>query len=305
MCDQLDVFLQHETASFVDKLFTTLESKSYLQSNPEPPARSERAEHNQIITNGQSAPTTSTPAAPAPASATSTSETRAKRRERSRDRRRSWSPRSRSRSHSRDRDRDRSKRSRSRDRTRDRSGRSGYDDRRRRSPPRRSDRRRSRSPRRLSRSPRRRQRSPHATSSHETVPPPVSVISTESAVSAVATAVPNVVPLQSVVVAPPAPLDRQKFRCRDYDEKGFCMRGDLCPYDHGADPVVLEDVELSSMLSYNRPPPPVGAPITGPPAGPPPVGPPPHLRGPPPGLPPPGNSNYSNLALSLTLCLNR
>lgn len=30
-------------------------------------------------------------------------------------------------------------------------------------------------------------------------------------------------------------------RCRDYDEKGFCLRGDLCRYDHGNDAVVLED----------------------------------------------------------------
>merc|ERR1719330_2031634 len=30
-------------------------------------------------------------------------------------------------------------------------------------------------------------------------------------------------------------------RCRDYDEKGFCLRGDLCKFDHGTDAVVLED----------------------------------------------------------------
>ena len=29
-------------------------------------------------------------------------------------------------------------------------------------------------------------------------------------------------------------------RCRDYDEKGFCMRGDQCKFDHGSDAVVLE-----------------------------------------------------------------
>jgi len=38
MTDQLDVFLQQETRGFVDKLFITLDSKSYLQSNPEGPA---------------------------------------------------------------------------------------------------------------------------------------------------------------------------------------------------------------------------------------------------------------------------
>ena len=25
----------------------------------------------------------------------------------------------------------------------------------------------------------------------------------------------------------------KKPRCRDYDEKGFCLRGDLCKFDHG------------------------------------------------------------------------
>ena len=29
-------------------------------------------------------------------------------------------------------------------------------------------------------------------------------------------------------------------RCRDYDEKGFCLKGDLCKFDHGTDAVVLE-----------------------------------------------------------------
>merc|ERR1719347_913653 len=33
----------------------------------------------------------------------------------------------------------------------------------------------------------------------------------------------------------------KKVRCRDYDEKGFCLRGDLCKFDHGTDAVVLED----------------------------------------------------------------
>ena len=47
---------------------------------------------------------------------------------------------------------------------------------------------------------------------------------------------------------PPGPPRRP--RCRDYDEKGFCMRGDLCPFDHGNDPVVVEDVNLPNMLAF-------------------------------------------------------
>ncbi|KAI8994889.1 hypothetical protein BDB01DRAFT_774444 [Pilobolus umbonatus] len=30
-------------------------------------------------------------------------------------------------------------------------------------------------------------------------------------------------------------------QCRDYNEKGFCMRGDMCPYDHGMDRIVVDD----------------------------------------------------------------
>ncbi|CCX30959.1 Similar to Uncharacterized RNA-binding protein C902.04; acc. no. Q9USP9 [Pyronema omphalodes CBS 100304] len=28
-------------------------------------------------------------------------------------------------------------------------------------------------------------------------------------------------------------------RCKDYDEKGFCMKGDMCPYEHGVDHIVV------------------------------------------------------------------
>ena len=65
-------------------------------------------------------------------------------------------------------------------------------------------------------------------------------------------------------------------RCRDYDEKGFCLRGDLCRYDHGNDAVVLEDAAKAlhapayhptdppyvpgvSVAGIPYPPPPVGA----------------------------------------------
>ncbi|GJJ71935.1 RNA-binding protein 26 [Entomortierella parvispora] len=35
----------------------------------------------------------------------------------------------------------------------------------------------------------------------------------------------------------------RRQRCRDYDEKGFCLRGDACPYDHGEDKIVVDDVQ--------------------------------------------------------------
>lgn len=101
----------------------------------------------------------------------------------------------------------------------------------------------------------------------------------------------------------PPPLQRK--RCRDYDEKGFCMRGDMCPFDHGSDPVVVEDVNLPNMLPFQPPPipgvdpPPPGLPPPPPLMNPPPVNlrppvplpgtlPPslPPVAGPPPPLPP-------------------
>lgn len=44
---------------------------------------------------------------------------------------------------------------------------------------------------------------------------------------------------------PPA----KRIRCRDFDEKGYCMRGETCPWDHGVDPVVLEDINNPSLIS--------------------------------------------------------
>lgn len=41
-------------------------------------------------------------------------------------------------------------------------------------------------------------------------------------------------------------------RCRDFDEKGYCMRGETCPWDHGIDPVVIEDLN-NPQLGINAP----------------------------------------------------
>lgn len=64
---------------------------------------------------------------------------------------------------------------------------------------------------------------------------------------------------------------RKRPRCRDYDgenldflvflnwlvywlvsEKGYCMRGDLCAFDHGPDPVVVENEILPEMLKSEK-----------------------------------------------------
>ncbi|XP_028323217.1 RNA-binding protein 27 isoform X2 [Gouania willdenowi] len=64
-----------------------------------------------------------------------------------------------------------------------------------------------------------------------------------------------------------------KQRCRDYDEKGFCVRGDLCLFDHGSDPLIVDDVNLPNIIPFPPPPvmPPAGMPM-------PPMKPPPSLR---------------------------
>lgn len=79
-----------------------------------------------------------------------------------------------------------------------------------------------------------------------------------------------------------------KQRCRDYDEMGFCVRGDLCQFDHGNDPLVVDDVALPSIIPFPPPPglPPPGMllpPLPAPPSMRMPV---PHNQGPPPGVPP-------------------
>lgn len=47
----------------------------------------------------------------------------------------------------------------------------------------------------------------------------------------------------------PGPLNAKRQRCRDFDEKGYCMRGETCPWDHGVDPVVLEDINNPALIT--------------------------------------------------------
>lgn len=95
-------------------------------------------------------------------------------------------------------------------------------------------------------------------------------------------------------------------------EKGLCMRGDMCPFDHGSDPVVVEDVNLPNMLSFQppqipgvEPPPPPGLPPPPPLMNAPPV----NLRPPvpppcalPPSLPPVAGRN-SDIFLGIWFCV--
>ncbi|XP_054164104.1 RNA-binding protein 26-like isoform X2 [Oppia nitens] len=48
--------------------------------------------------------------------------------------------------------------------------------------------------------------------------------------------------------------DEENKKCRDYEEKGFCLKGHLCPYDHGNDPVVLDsNVSAALGITNNTP----------------------------------------------------
>ncbi|KAF8390472.1 hypothetical protein HHK36_024998 [Tetracentron sinense] len=39
--------------------------------------------------------------------------------------------------------------------------------------------------------------------------------------------------------------------CRDFEERGFCLRGDICPMEHGVNRIVVEDVQ--SLSQFNLP----------------------------------------------------
>uniref|UniRef100_A0A336MGH7 CSON012044 protein n=1 Tax=Culicoides sonorensis TaxID=179676 RepID=A0A336MGH7_CULSO len=54
---------------------------------------------------------------------------------------------------------------------------------------------------------------------------------------------------------------KKRQRCRDFDEKGYCMRGETCPWDHGVDPVVLEDINNPALLTIQQNAPLRGAPV--------------------------------------------
>ncbi|KAJ3161707.1 hypothetical protein HDU86_006477 [Geranomyces michiganensis] len=65
--------------------------------------------------------------------------------------------------------------------------------------------------------------------------------------------------------------------CRDYEERGYCLRGDACPYDHGLDRIVVDDLPMVGgrpPFDMMGPPGPMGSmggmrppPFNGPPYG--------------------------------------
>uniref|UniRef100_A0A671K5R8 RNA-binding protein 26-like n=1 Tax=Sinocyclocheilus anshuiensis TaxID=1608454 RepID=A0A671K5R8_9TELE len=283
--DQLDVFLQKETQVFVDKLFEAVNAKSYLPQ-PEQPTSASRTETHQRTEKDEAKREEVTQN-----NHIRSKDDRSRKREydrnpprrdsyrerynRRRERSRSYS-RSRSRSWSKDRTRDQD-RDRDRDRERDQrdSGKPKYEHSR-------PERQEVATTDGYTATP----LTPGNTSAHFPVP----TLSSTITVIAPTHHGNNTTESWSEFPQDHTPFGRggpPRKRCRDYDEKGFCMRGDMCPFDHGSDPVVVEDVNLPSILPFQPPPLPG---VDGPP---PPGLPPPHsLLTPPvnlrPPVPPPG-----------------
>lgn len=46
-------------------------------------------------------------------------------------------------------------------------------------------------------------------------------------------------------------LSIPRQRCRDFEERGFCLRGDMCPMEHGVNRIVIEDVQVPVILGYS------------------------------------------------------
>jgi len=75
----------------------------------------------------------------------------------------------------------------------------------------------------------------------------------QSSPERVQAAQPNQVPAP---VAAPTPVEHPaahpRQRCRDFDEKGYCVRGETCPWDHGINPVVFEGINNSALMMSMR-----------------------------------------------------
>ncbi|KFP96304.1 RNA-binding protein 27, partial [Haliaeetus albicilla] len=266
--DQLDVFLQKETSGFVDKLFESLYTKSYLPSL-EPtkveakPAGQEKEEVKEEVTLFFLKKKYSSPQR----SRADSSEQRT--REKKRDdgkwrdydryydrsdlyREKSGWRRGRSKSRSKSRGLSRS-RSRSRGRSKDRDTNRSVEHRERsKFKSERNDVEGSYNPVSVSPS-----KSTEQYSSAQSIPSAVTVIAPAHHLENTTESWSNYYNNHSN----PSSFGRNpppKRRCRDYDERGFCVLGDLCQFDHGNDPLVVDEVSLPSMIPF--PPPPPGLP---------------------------------------------
>lgn len=228
--EQLDVFLSKHTQTFVDMFFASIKSKSYLKPIESTPSSSSSSgktttsssttpssTSDQTQSSTGSKTTSSSSVTTSQASATSSIQSQSS---------------SSTDCRKKDDRSDRRRRSRSPGKRRDGwadakdSSRNHWTDSKSRNRSKRSSRSRSRSPPR--RSDRVRSRTPEKSGE------------------------------QSKRKRSPSPDNRghrKKERCRDYEEQGFCLKGDLCPFDHGSDPVVLDGIPFPNGANQQVPPP--------------------------------------------------
>jgi len=45
-------------------------------------------------------------------------------------------------------------------------------------------------------------------------------------------------------------VKKVRERCKDYDEKGFCMKGDMCPYEHGVDLIIAPSQQTKAEGAF-------------------------------------------------------
>ncbi|XP_023390690.1 RNA-binding protein 27 isoform X3 [Pteropus medius] len=280
--DQLDVFLQKETSGFVDKLFESLYTKNYLpplepvKPEPKPPVQEKEEIKEEVFQEPaeeeRDGRKKKYPSPQKTRSESSERRTREKKREdgkwRDYDRyyernelyreKYDWR-RGRSKSRSKSRGLSRS-RSRSRGRSKDRDPNRNVAEHRERSKfkSERNDLESSYVP--VSAPPP--SSSEQYSSGAQSIPSTVTVIApahhSESTTESWSNYYNNHSSSNSFGRNPPP-----KRRCRDYDERGFCVLGDLCQFDHGNDPLVVDEVALPSMIPF--PPPPPGLPPPPPP----------------------------------------
>jgi len=217
MTNQMEVFLQENTQSFIESLFTTLQSGDYVDGPPKVVARKAEPDDESVKLEDQGKPdsTTSTPANVSEL-ASDLKEAEHKQRSSDDDRSRRRSPKERRTSSPRRR-RLSGHRGRHRSRSRSPFRRAG-----RRVSPAYGRRSRSRSYSPRPRSPPRRFASRGSTPTKDEESPGYT----------------------------PSAISSKRPRCRDYDEKGFCLQGDQCKFDHGNDAVVLEDAANPAPAPY-------------------------------------------------------
>lgn len=247
MAEQLDVFLGKETKPFLEKLFVVINTSEYLNAAEVKPSEAVVAPRESIPASNPAGNVSSPHSAARkgkelreedkPSSSTGTNKKVAVT---APSKSKSQEPISKSLSESRDvrlRSRRISNRSKSRSKSRSRSKSAERNERIRRS--------RSRD-RRIAEQ---RNRGPHRNASPPRRPKPY-----RNAARTNRSRSRSVSPSAGVYRKSPAndDLGKQSKRCRDFDEKGYCMRGETCPWDHGNDPVVLEDTS-NPMLSMNPP----------------------------------------------------